>query len=86
MNDLSLANWVMLAIEVVCTIIVSCISFFLKRELNKVEKISDRVHDIEMKMANEYVPKEDFYRSNGEIINRLEYIQGLVLKIYQEKI
>ena len=86
MNDLSLANWVMLAIELVCTIIVSCISYFLKRELSKVERISDRVHKLEMDVANNYVSKEDFYRSNGEIISKLDYIQDLVIKIYQEKI
>nr|DAZ26048.1 MAG TPA: protein of unknown function (DUF5325) [Caudoviricetes sp.] len=80
----NIVNWVIAGVQLICTIIVGGLGFFLKRELNKAEQAMSEVKDLRTKMAEEYVRKEDYNRDSGEILRRLENIQNMLFEIIKE--
>lgn len=78
---MNIVNWVIAGVQLICTIIVGGLGFFLKRELNKAEQAMSEVKDLKTKMAEEYVRKEDYNVSIGEILRRLDKIQDMLFEM-----
>ena len=77
----SWANWVLLIVQVIGTAITGIIGFLLKRELNKADKTEKKVNELELKVAEEYVRKDDFNRTSGEILAKIDKIYDMLFKM-----
>lgn len=84
-DTVTVISWIIAAAEMLCTLVVAVIAYFLKRELNRVARLEERQRKFELKVAGEYVPKADFHRSNSEIMNKLDKIQDLILDIVKKE-
>lgn len=78
---MSFANWVMMGVQVVCTVIVGFAGFFFKRELNRVESVITEVSELRTKLAEEYVRKDDYNRTNGEIQRKLDKMMDMLFEM-----
>lgn len=78
---MSFAEWLLLAVQLITTIVVGAIGFFLKRELKKNDVMENRLHKLEVKVAEEYVHKDDFNRVNGELLAKVDKIYDLLFEI-----
>ena len=79
-----MTSWIMLGAQILCTVITGCVGFLLKKEFNKAETAMRKVSELETKMAEEYVRKDDYNITNGEILRQLRKIEDMVLKIYEQ--
>lgn len=78
---MNIPNWILLIVQIATTGIVGAIGFFIKRELTKIEKVNSDLQRFKIKVSEEYVRKDDYNYSNGEILRRLEKIQDVLFKM-----
>ena len=78
---MSFAEWLLLAVQLITTIVVGAIGFFLKRELKRYDTLEHRLYKLEVKVAEECVHKDDFNRVNGELLAKVDKIYDLLFDI-----
>ena len=73
-------NWVLAAVQVITTVVVGIIGFYMKRDAKKTDRVAEDLPRFKLEVAENYVRKDDYNRNQSEIIRRLDKLQEMLVK------
>lgn len=73
-------NWVLAAVQVITTVVVGIIGFYMKRDAKKTDRVAEDLPKFKLEVAENYVRKDDYNRNQSEIIRRLDKLQEMLVK------
>lgn len=84
-------NWILTLMQIGLTTIAGIVGFYIKWNLNDFKKLERDVHkqnekcskdisDFKLEVSANYVHKDDYNRNYGEIIQRLDKLQDMLVK------
>jgi len=73
------SNWLLL-VQVVLTALVGLLSWFLKRAIDKLEKTQERLSDLRICLADEYVKKADLGHVHAKLNALDDEFDGMAIR------